>query len=61
MSVTAFAQQTTMQGTVTDAQTGERLPYVALMFRGTTIGTSTDDEGRFMLTTATPSDSLEVS
>ena len=61
MSVTAFAQQTTMQGTVTDAQTGERLPYVALMFRGTTIGTSTDDEGRFTLTTSTPSDSLEVS
>lgn len=60
-AITLQAQTTTMQGVVTDSVTGERLPYVALMFRGTTIGTSTDADGRFTLTTSTPGDSLEVS
>ena len=60
-ALSLHAQQTTMQGTVADSETGERLPYVALRFRGTTIGTSTDDQGRFTLATATPGDSLEVS
>ncbi len=60
-ALSLHAQQTTMQGTVADSETGERLPYVALRFPGTTIGTSTDDQGRFTLATATPGDSLEVS
>ena len=58
---TAAGQQTTIRGVVTDSITGERLPYVALAFPGTTIGTSTADDGSFTLVTSTPGKVLEVS
>ena len=58
---TAAGQQTTIRGVVTDSITGERLPYVALAFPGTTIGTSTADDGSFTLATSTPGKVLEVS
>ena len=58
---TAAGQQTTIRGVVTDSITGERLPYVALAFPGTTIGTSTADDGNFTLVTSTPGKVLEVS
>ena len=54
LAAAAMAQQTTLRGVVTDSLTGERLPYVALAFPGTTIGTSTADDGSFTLTTSTP-------
>ena len=41
--------QTRVHGTVTDAQTGEPLPYVSVIFPGTQIGTVTDDQGVFTL------------
>lgn len=46
---TAKAQQPTtgMQGKVIDAATGEPLPFVQIGFVGTTIGTSTDMDGKF--------------
>ena len=61
LAAAAMAQQTTLRGVVTDSLTGERLPYVALAFPGTTIGTSTADDGSFTLTTSTPGKVLEVS
>ena len=42
-----------MQGRVVDAQSGEVLPFVQVGFVGTTIGTTTDGDGRFRLTIAT--------
>lgn len=39
--------QTTVQGTVTDAKTEEPLPGVNVAVQGTTIGTSTDVDGRY--------------
>ncbi len=47
----AAAQErtTTLQGTVTDAVSGEALPFVQIGFVGTTIGTSSDMDGRFRL------------
>ncbi len=39
--------QTSVSGVVTDAQTGEPMPYVSVIFPGTQIGTMTDDQGNF--------------
>lgn len=36
-------------GHVTDAQTGEHMPYVSVIIKGTTIGTVTDASGHYML------------
>lgn len=52
------ARQEEVQGTVTDAQTGETLPGVNVMVKGTTTGTSTDNEGNYMLTAPSLKDTL---
>ena len=41
--------QTRVRGTVTDAQTGEPVPYVSVIFPGTQTGTMTDLQGAFSL------------
>lgn len=43
------AQNTRVRGTVTDAQTGEPIPYAVVLFPGTTTGITTDDEGFYSL------------
>ena len=40
---------TRVRGTVTDAETGEPMPYVSVIFLGTRIGTMTDEQGAFSL------------
>lgn len=49
--VVAEAQQTTtaVQGRVRDAETNEPIPFVQIVFEGTTIGTETDMDGRFSI------------
>lgn len=47
----AFAQSTKVNGRVFDSQTGQPLPFVAVFFDGTQVGTSTDDDGSFSLLT----------
>ena len=41
----ANGQNTIIRGVVTDSITGEGLPYVSLIFKGTTIGTATEGDG----------------
>lgn len=50
---TSLAQEsrTGLHGKVTDALTGEPLPFVQISFDGTSIGTTTDMDGRFSLVT----------
>lgn len=48
----ALSAQTRVRGVVTDARTGEALPYVNVVFPGTRIGTLTDPEGRFSIESA---------
>lgn len=55
------AQETLIKGLVTDSITGEGLPYASLIFKGTSIGTSTDLDGNFSLSTETKESILEVS
>lgn len=47
----AGAQTTRVRGRVTDRDTGEPLPFVSIYFDGTTIGISTDLEGKYSLET----------
>lgn len=54
MSASAFAdepgmQQATITGTVTDSQTGDAMPGVNIVVKGTTVGTITDANGKFTL------------
>ncbi len=55
-TVIAAAQggTTRVRGVVTDAETGEPLPFVGMYFEGTTIGVSTDLNGRFSIETRSP-------
>lgn len=46
-----FAQSTRVRGKVTDAKTGEALPLVSVVFKGTTIGIATDFDGMYSLET----------
>ncbi|MGV8096294.1 MAG: carboxypeptidase-like regulatory domain-containing protein [Mangrovibacterium sp.] len=56
-----FAQQSAISGTVTDAQTGEPIPYVSIVFQGTTIGTVTDSTGNYSINRPTHADTLNFS
>ncbi len=49
--VFAAAQTTRVRGTVRDFDTGEPLPFVSVYFDGTTIGISTDLDGKYSLET----------
>ncbi len=55
------SQNTVIRGIVTDSITGETLPYVSLILEGTTIGTTTDLDGNFNLTTSSRVRTLLVS
>jgi Family of unknown function (DUF5686)/CarboxypepD_reg-like domain len=46
-----LAQQTAIKGVVTDARNHETMPAVTISFEGTTIGTSTDNNGKYTLIT----------
>ncbi len=60
-TLTGFAQNTTVKGTVTDAQTGETLPGVNILVVGTTTGTSTDSTGHYSLIVPSIQDTLRFS
>jgi tRNA A22 N-methylase len=60
-AITATAQQTVVSGRVTDAATGEAMPYVNVVFKGTTIGASTNFDGYYSISTAAKVDSVIVS
>ena len=56
-----MAQRTKVWGKVTDAATGQALPFVNVVFKGTNIGTVTDSLGNYRLEAARKLDSLQVS
>ncbi len=57
----APAQITKIMGVAEDAETGEPLPFVNIVFKGTTIGITTDFNGKYSIETKTPGDSLIAS
>ncbi|WP_372634248.1 SusC/RagA family TonB-linked outer membrane protein, partial [Fodinibius sp.] len=54
-------QQETVTGTVTDAQSGETLPGVNVIIKGTTTGTSTNSDGQYELDVPSLQDTLVFS
>jgi hypothetical protein len=60
-STIAIAQSTRVFGKVIDAQTKETLPFVNILFKGTTIGTTTDIDGKYLIETNQRVDSIMVS
>ena len=57
----AGAQNRTVTGIVTDSLSGEGLPYASLIVTGTTVGTATDEAGRFSLAVPAGAREIEVS
>lgn len=55
-----LAQETIVNGKVTDAETGEALPFASVFFNGTNIGVNTDFDGFYNLKTSAPVDSISV-
>ncbi len=53
-----YAQETVIKGKVTDANSGDPLPFVNVFFQNTTIGVTTDFEGNYELRSASPTDTL---
>ncbi|HWS00770.1 MAG TPA: DUF5686 family protein [Prolixibacteraceae bacterium] len=57
----SFAQKTILSGKITEARTGLPIPYATIVFKGTFIGTMTDLNGNFNLSTLTPTNYIEIS
>lgn len=60
-SVLAQAQETIVKGKVTDANSGDPIPFANLIFQNTSNGTSTDFEGNYLVKTVAPADTIVVS
>ena len=58
MSSAAFAQNITVSGNVTDAVTGQPVPYASIHLDGTTIGVNSDNEGHYYI--SVPHDGMLV-
>lgn len=57
----ANAQETIVQGKVTDAASGDPIPFANVVFKGTSIGATTDFDGNFLIKTQNPTDSVIAS
>lgn len=57
----ALHAQTVVKGKVTDAHSGDPIPFANVIFAGTTHGSTTDFDGNFIVRTSTNADSLVVS
>lgn len=61
ISICIHGQDTAIKGFVKDSVTGEPLPYVSILFMGTTSGTTTDENGQFSYAVKTASTEVEFS
>ncbi len=50
----AAAQSTEVEGTISDALSGETLPFANVIFTGSTVGTITDVDGKYILKSSDP-------
>lgn len=55
------AQETILKGKITDANSGDPIPFVNVIYKGTDIGTTTDFDGNYLIKTNTPHDTLIAS
>ena len=61
LPVFAIAQETVVKGKVTDASSGDPIPFVNVLFKGTNIGVTTDFDGNYLLKSTSPTDTILVS
>ena len=57
----ASAQVTSVRGTVTDAKTRKAIPFVSVVFTGTSYGASTDENGQFTFSANAGYDRISIS
>ena len=50
-----------MQGKIIDSSSGDAIPFVNVVFKGTSIGTTSDFDGNFLIKTTRPTDSIQAS
>lgn len=55
------AQETVVKGKVTDANSGDPIPFANIIFKGTTVGVTTDFDGNYQLRTTRAVDTLIIS
>lgn len=60
-SLSSVAQKTVISGKITEAKSGLPIPYATIVFKGTYIGTMSDLNGNFNLSTLTPTNAIEIS
>ncbi len=46
------SEKTIIKGIVTDANTGDPVPYVSVLLKGTSVGTITDSKGKYLIQTS---------
>lgn len=56
-----YAQNTVITGKVTEKHTGDPIPYANIIFTGTYIGTTSDINGDYRISTAKPTQTIEIS
>ncbi|PLX10743.1 MAG: hypothetical protein C0598_09795 [Marinilabiliales bacterium] len=61
LSGSVFAQLTKIMGTVSDSATGEPMPFVNIVFKGTNTGITSDFDGNYAIETLHASDTLIAS
>ncbi len=64
VNMNSFPQKpgkTVVQGIVTDALTGDPIPFASVIFKGTTVGTLTDNSGKYYLDTNLPATIISFS
>jgi hypothetical protein len=62
LALTHFGySQTLVKGKITDANSGDPIPFANIIFKGTTIGTTTDFEGNYSVRSNIPVDSITAS
>ncbi len=59
--MSAFGQSVTVQGRVTDSNSGDPIPFANVVFSNTTVGATTDFDGYYTITTSDFTDSLIAS
>ncbi len=61
LSFTGFAQKTIVTGRVTDAATGDPIPFANVIFKNSSTGTTTDFEGYYKVQIGLHTDSIQCS
>ncbi|MCC6938470.1 MAG: carboxypeptidase-like regulatory domain-containing protein [Flavobacteriales bacterium] len=61
LTLASVGQNTVVSGRITDAKTGEPLPFVNIIFQDSRIGTTSDMDGKYRLETYYATDSLILS